>query len=74
MAGSDIDPRTPILVGCGDVTDLSTPAAQGRSPYDITAQAARLALADTGVAALANRIDSVAMLRFFADTSHRFDT
>lgn len=74
MAGSDIDPRTPILVGCGDVTDLTTPAAQGRSPYDITAQAARLALADTGAAALADRIDSVAMLRFFADTSHRFDT
>jgi len=44
------DPRTPILVGCGDVTDLSTPVSTGRSPYDLIAQAARDALRDTGVA------------------------
>ncbi|HYG42549.1 MAG TPA: acetyl-CoA acetyltransferase [Bordetella sp.] len=65
---------TPILVGCGDVTDMTTPAEQGRSPYDLIAQAARLALADTGAAAIEQVIDSVTMLRCFADTSHRFAT
>ncbi len=67
------DPRTPILVGCGDVTDLTTPVAAGRSPYDLVAAAARHALADSGAAqALAAAIDTVAMLRSFADTSYRF--
>ncbi|MBV7484565.1 acetyl-CoA acetyltransferase [Bordetella sp. BOR01] len=66
--------NTPILVGCGDVTDMTTLAEQGRSPYDLIAQAARLALADTGAAATAQVIDSVTMLRCFADTSHRFAT
>ena len=66
--------NTPILVGCGDVTDMATPAELGRSPFDLIAQAARLALADTGVDKMAEAIDSVTMLRFFADTSHRFAT
>ena len=35
-----IDGRMPVLVGCGDITDLSTPAERGRSPYDLIAQAA----------------------------------
>ena len=65
--------RTPILVGCGDVTDIATPAEQGRSPFDLIAQAGRLALADTGAAAAVGKaIDTVAMIRLFADTSHRF--
>ena len=71
--GESPDPRTPILVGCGDVTDLTTPVAAGRSPYDLVADAARHALADTGAAAaLTPAIDTVAMLRSFADTSYRF--
>jgi len=68
-----LDPRTPILVGCGDVTDLTTPVTVGRSPYDLVSDAARRALADTGAApALTAAIDTVAMLRSFADTSYRF--
>ena len=27
-----IDGRMPVLVGCGDLTDLDTPAEAGRSP------------------------------------------
>ena len=65
---------TPVLVGCGDVTDLDTPVERGRSPYDIIAQAGRLALADAGCSALAQAIDTVAMLRSYKDTSHRFET
>ncbi|MEO8204405.1 MAG: acetyl-CoA acetyltransferase [Betaproteobacteria bacterium] len=66
--------NTPILVGCGDVTDLDTPAERGRSPYDLIAQAARLALADAGGQGLAGAIDTLAMLRSYKDTSHRFET
>ena len=64
----------PVLVGCGDVTDLDTPAEAGRSPYDLIAQAARLALQDTGAAGIGEAIDTVAMIRSFADTSPRFAT
>ncbi len=66
--------RTPILVGSGDVTDMTTPIEKGRSPFDIAAEAGRLALADTGAAGFAASIDTVAMIRLFSDTSHRFAT
>jgi len=69
-----IEDSTPILVGCGDVTDLATPIEAARSPFDLIAQAGRLALGDTGVPTLAQAIDTVAMLRLFSDTSHRFRT
>ena len=71
---SKIDASTPILVGCGDVTDLSTPAEVARSPFDLIAQAGRNALDDAGVNRLSQSIDTVAMLRLFSDTSHRFRT
>src|SRR5437764_5444543 len=69
-----LEDSTPVLVGCGEVTDLNTPVEQGRSPFDLIAQAARLALADAGGGGIAEAIDTVAMLRLFADTSHRFAT
>lgn len=65
---------TPILVGCGEVTDLTTPVEAGRSPFDLIAQAGRLALADTEAAGIAAAIDTVAMIRLFADTAPRFAT
>lgn len=65
---------TPILVGCGEVTDLTTPIEAGRSPFDLIAQAGSVAIADAGAPGLAAAIDTVAMLRLFADTSHRFAT
>ena len=71
---TDIDDTTPILVGAGDITDMATPADQARSPFDLLAQAGARALADCGAPALAARIDTIAMLRLFADTSHRFAT
>lgn len=67
------DPSTPVLVGVGELTDLDTPAEAGRSPYELIARAARLALDDSGAAAsLAGAIDTVAVIRLFADTSPRF--
>ncbi len=62
----------PVLVGCGEVTDTTTPASDARSPYDLIARATRRALADTGAAGIGGAIDTVAMVRLFADTSHRF--
>src|SRR5690606_21954232 len=70
-----VESSTPILIGCGDVTDMTTPVEKGRSPFDLIAQAGRKALEDTGAAAaVAKAIDTVAMLRLFSDTSHRFAT
>lgn len=69
-----IEESTPILVGCGDVTDLYTPAEVARSPFDLIAQAGRIALNDVGANEISKSIDAVAMLRLFSDTSHRFRT
>lgn len=69
------DPHMPVLVGCGEITDSTTPASAGRSPYELIAQAARAALADAAASdtqALATCIDTVMLVRGFADTSHRF--
>lgn len=69
-----LEDSTPILVGCGDVTDLTTPIEAGRSPFDLMAQAAKLALLDAGAPSLLEAMDTVAVLRLFSDTSHRFAT
>jgi acetyl-CoA C-acetyltransferase len=69
-----LEDSTPVLVGCGEVTDLATPAERGRSPFDLIAEAGGLALADAGGTGLRDAIDTVTMLRLFADTSHRFAT
>ena len=69
-----IEDTTPILVGCGDVTDMTTPVEAARSPFDLIADAGRRALDDCGAPALAPAIDTIAMLRLFADTSFRFAT
>ncbi|MCM4084509.1 acetyl-CoA acetyltransferase [Paractinoplanes hotanensis] len=54
-----VDPRTPVLVGVGQVSErLDSPGYQARSPVDLAADAARAALADAGVDASA--VDTVA--------------
>ncbi len=69
-----MEPSTPILVGCGEVSDQTTPCEAARSPFDLIAAAGRVALADAGGAGLAAAIDTVAMVRLFADSSYRFAT
>jgi hypothetical protein len=39
MVHRPADDRLPVLVGCGDVTDATTPIEVGRSPFDLIAQA-----------------------------------
>lgn len=58
-----IENSTPILVGCGDITDLTTPFERGRSPYELIAQAGRLALADAGATGIAGAIDTAPRVR-----------
>ncbi|NDH63588.1 MAG: acetyl-CoA acetyltransferase [Alphaproteobacteria bacterium] len=71
-----IDPRTPILVGCGQITDTTSKPSSERSRVAFCAEAANLALADTraaiGAHALGHEIDALAVMEFFSDISPRF--
>lgn len=71
-----IDPRTPILVGCGQITDTKGQPTSERSLVAFCAEAANLALEDTratiGGHALGHEIDAIAVLEFFSDISPRF--
>ena len=74
QATDEVNLLTPILVGCGDFMDDFTPIETARSPYDLIAQSAQLAIKDTGCSAILQSIDTIAVLRSYADTSHRFAT
>src|SRR3982074_3446702 len=71
-----IDPRTPILVGCGQITDTTGKPSSERSNVAFCAEAAGIALDDTrasiGADALGRKIDAAAVLEFFPDVSPRF--
>jgi acetyl-CoA C-acetyltransferase len=71
-----IDPRTPVLVGCGQITDTSGAPSSERSRVEFCAEAARFALEDTGARigghALGHEIDAIAVMEFFSDISPRF--
>ncbi len=71
-----IDPRTPILVGCGQITDTKGQPSSERSLVAFCAEAANAALEDTQAAVgghgLGHEIDAIAVLEFFSDISPRF--
>ena len=63
-----VDPRTPVLVGVGQFTERIDDAGyRGMSAVELATEAARAALADTGVdaAKVAAAIDTVFGLRQF---------
>ena len=63
-----VDPRTPVVVGVGQVTErIDDPDYRGMSAVDLATEAARAALTDTGAdaQAVANAIDAVVGLRPF---------
>ncbi|HTS98811.1 MAG TPA: acetyl-CoA acetyltransferase [Streptosporangiaceae bacterium] len=67
-----LDPRTPVLAGVGQASErLGEPGYRCRSPVDLAADAARLALADSGTAPalVAAAVDTVAGVRQF-EISH----
>lgn len=71
-----IDPRTPILVGAGQLTDTAGKPSSERSRVAFSAEAAKAALADTGASigadALGRKVDALAVMEFFSDISPRF--
>lgn len=63
-----VDPRTPVIVGVGQFTErIDDPDYRGMSAVDLATEAARAALADTGVdaAAVAKAIELFVGLRQF---------
>ncbi len=63
----------PVLVGCGQITQRQPDPRAALAPLPLMAQAARLAADDSGAgAALLQTLDTVAVIRLFADTSPRF--
>ena len=65
-----IDPRTPVLVGVGQASDRTSPPDTAGSPLDLLARAGAAALADAGGRDIA--LDTVAVVRLFADSSPAF--
>jgi len=65
--------RTPILVGCGQVTQREPDPLAAMSPMDLTATAVKKAAEDSGAGqALLGALDTIVLLRAFSDTSWRF--
>jgi len=72
MMGNKPDPRTPVLIGVGQCCERIQDADyRRRSPAELAAQAARVALADSGVdaATLAAAIDTIAATRQFENST-----
>ncbi|WP_326542624.1 thiolase C-terminal domain-containing protein [Pseudorhodoferax sp.] len=65
--------RLPVLVGCAQWTGPTTAQAAFRSPVQLMAEVARQAAHDSGAGeALLRAVDSLAVLRLFADAMPRF--
>lgn len=67
---TDIDPRTPILVGGAQFTQRTakTNVRESLSPIEMMEKVAKDAIADAGGAGLAAAIDTIAVVRFTADS------
>jgi acetyl-CoA C-acetyltransferase len=71
-----IENSTPILVGGGQFTDKEETSEKLRSPMDLAAISAETAIADTGLGKsgrmlLVKAIDTIAVVRLFADSHNR---
>lgn len=67
------DDLTPVLIGCAQLTQREADPACACSPMDLTAAAAREAAVDAGAgSALLQALDTIVVIRSFADTSWRF--
>ena len=66
-----LDPRTPVLVGGAQLTQRSAREGrvrESRSPIAMLAEVSRAAIADCGGSNLVSEIDTVAVVRFTADS------
>ena len=64
------NPRTPVLVGVSQFTDRTSEPQDAQSPLDLLETVGRGALADSGGHDI--KIDAVAVVRLFADSSPAF--
>ena len=65
--------RIPVIVGAGQVTDTTSPPERARSPLQLMQAAALSAGQDRGSdEALLKSLDSITVIRLFADTMARF--
>lgn len=63
---------TPILVGAGQFVERDVPPQLAHPPMGIAAEAAKAAIADTGIGdKLAAHIDTLAVIRIFPDSFNR---
>lgn len=63
-----VDSRTPILVGCGQIVQKENDLEKVKDPASLMADAARMALADTCVEGLVDKLDTVTCTRFVIDS------
>lgn len=54
-----LEPRTPVLVGVGQLNNRVDQGAEPREPFDLLAEAAELAAADAGAQGVLAEVDSV---------------
>ena len=67
-----MDESTPILVGGGQFAEKEFVPEQAQPPMGIAAEAAKAAIADTGIGeSIANEIDTIVSIRIFPDSSNR---
>lgn len=64
-----LDPRTPVIVGAGQVEQRVNDPAEARSPVELLIDAARAAQADSGSDRLLGGLDTYAVIRIL---SHRY--
>ncbi|MBN44416.1 MAG: acetyl-CoA acetyltransferase [Rhodobiaceae bacterium] len=63
-----INPKTPVLVGSGQITQKIENFEDAKNPIEIMHEASLLAIQDTGIEDLQNYIDSVVTVRFIFDS------
>ena len=68
-ASASLDPRTPVVVGVGQVEQRVTDPATAREPVALLADAARAATTDSGASGLAAAVDTVAVIKIL---THRY--
>ena len=64
-----VDPRTPVLVGCGQITQKEKDVEKAKSPLGLMEDAAKRAAQDTGLGeALFGKLDPITCVRFITDS------
>ena len=63
-----INPRTPVFVGSGQITQKIDNLSEAKDPIDLMRDSSVLAINDTTVSDLSHHIDSVVTIRFIFDS------